>query len=436
VWSDVHTAVGFTLGSRLVLLGFGFAGSVLSARALGPGDLGRFGLVIATIMILGTVADAGLTAAAQRLIARDRDESPERARQVAFTYARLRAATGVLGGLFVFAAAEPVATLVLGAPELAPRLRLASGTLLALGISSYPGTVLVGLERFRRLAIASVLNSLITFAGVAVLWVAGRLDIDTLVAWNVALPVVSTIPAWLLMPDGWWPWRRTISARPETGASAGTPLRDTARELFASGRWFLGATVGSIVAAQADVLLMGRLVDAATLGTYLLALTLASRFDVLNQSILTVLMPQASRLRGPHAIRRYARRTSKLTVGLALLLVPVAFAAQPFIAVAYGEAFVQAAPLFVGLFVVVLLDLASNALFWLAIPVHRPHILAVAEWLKVATILVVGIALIPRLAGVGAIVARLASRLAAGAYGFVALRGAVTRLAQQGTTRR
>src|SRR5690348_8765460 len=75
-----------TFGGRWVQILLGLAGNVASARALGPDEFGRFGLVIAVILVFGTLADAGLTYSAIRLIARGVDTDPQKAFAVARSY--------------------------------------------------------------------------------------------------------------------------------------------------------------------------------------------------------------------------------------------------------------------------------------------------------------------------------------------------------------
>src|SRR5690242_11633211 len=119
------------------------AGNVISARVLGPDDFGRFGLVLAVVTICGTLADAGLTYTAIKFIAQYSATNPPRAFAVARAYLLLRLLTGtVVAGAGIVLAA-PIARGVLGYPALTPYLQLAFATLISLGLSSYPGTVLV-----------------------------------------------------------------------------------------------------------------------------------------------------------------------------------------------------------------------------------------------------------------------------------------------------
>jgi len=195
-----------TFGGRWVQILLGLVGNVLSARALGPAEFGRFGLVIALIMVFGTLADAGLTYSAIRLIARHSASGIEEAHAVARGYFWLRIASGVSVAVLGFFLSWPLAW-ALGYPDMVPYLQLAFLTLVSLSISSYPSTILVGLAKFRESGVAGILNAIITLAGIVLLFVTGVLSLATLIGWNVILPLASTFPAWFLIPREWLPWR-------------------------------------------------------------------------------------------------------------------------------------------------------------------------------------------------------------------------------------
>lgn len=407
-----------TFGGRVSQMLLALVGNVISARALGPEDFGRFGLVIATVSICGTLADMGLTYSAVKSIAQYTARSSPRAYAIGSAYLLMRMLSGAVVALLGVALSEPLARLALGYGEMTPYLQLSFFTLLGLSISSYPGTVLVGLAKFGRLGVAGVLNAAITLAGILLLLISGSLNLGTLIAWNVILPVVSTMPAWLLLPGDWLPWR---IMRKERMASREMGV---AREMAGFGRWIAFSNLGSIIVAQGDLLLLGRLANPAVVGVYSVALTLAMRFDVLNQSLFTVMMPRASRLRGAGEIGRYSRRVLAGSLLLALLLGVVALAAQPLIAILYGERYTASAGLFLALMVVVLFDLITSSLFLVAFPLNKPRVLALADWLRVGVLGVAGWLLIPMYAAFGAVAARFLARVVGTTVALVALRRA------------
>jgi O-antigen/teichoic acid export membrane protein len=408
-----------TFGGRWVQILLGLVGNVVSARALGPSELGRFGLVISAIMVFGTLADAGLTYSAIRLIARYAGADQQKAHAVARSYFFLRFLTGVSVAILGVPLSWPLAW-ALGYPDLVPYLQLSFLTLVSLSLSSYPGTVLVGLAKFRQFGVAGVLNAVITVTGILLLFFMGVLSLGTLIAWNVILPLVSGLPAWFLMPREWLPWR--LWHRPEP--SSGTDVR---RELVGFGKWIGLSLVGSMLVTQGDVLLLGRLTTPAIVGVYSVALGLASRLDTLNQSLFTVMMPRASRLEGARSIRGYWRQVAFGSLGLACALGLAALVAQPAIVLLYGERYKASAGLFFALLVVVLFDLATSSLFLLVFPLNKPHLLAAADWLRVVVLAVSGWLLIPVYGAFGAVIARFLARITGTALALLGLRQAIRR---------
>jgi len=407
-----------TFGSRMSQMLIALVGSVLSARALGPVEFGRFGVVMATVMIFGTLADAGLTYTAVKMIAEQTKRNDATRFSTARTYFVLRLASGAVVVTLGLLLSEPIAIYILGYPDLTPYLQLSFLTIAALSVSSYPSTVLVGLTRFGSLGVAGVLNALITLAGIAALFITGRLSLGTLIAWNVALPLVSTLPAWLMLPKGWLPWRSEArSLFPQfDGKVAGEMIRFS--------KWIAISTLGTIVALQGDLILLGRLSSPEVVGVYSVALALALRLDTLNQSLIMVLLPRASRLKGRIEIRSYNRQVLKGSLLLAVTLGLVAFVAQPFIRLLYGDEYTASAGLFLALMLVVLFDLITSSLFLVAFPLNKSRVLAAADWLRVGVLGVVGWALIPALGGIGAVCARGAARVVGTVYTLVALRRA------------
>lgn len=380
-------------------------GNVASARVLGPEDFGRFGLVMAVVTICGTLADLGLTYTAVKFIAQYAEQHEGTAKQAARTYFLLRLITGAAFALLVFALAEPIALGVLDQAALVPYIQLGAFTLLALGISSYPGTVLVGIGQFGLLGLAGVLNAAITLAGIMALLATNSLSLGGLVLWNVVLPVASTLPAWFFIPRAWLPWRLKKEAK------GGSEEADLTRRMFRFSRWILFSNLGSIIVTQGDLLLLGRLVSPEVVGIYAVALALALRLDVLNQSLFMVMMPRASRLSGQDEMRGYLRNVLRGTWKLALLLGLAVIAAQPVIGWLYGSEYNAAAPLFLALLVVVLFDLVTSSLLLVAFPLEKPRVLALTDWLRVAVLGLVGWLLIPIFAGFGAVAARLLARV-------------------------
>jgi O-antigen/teichoic acid export membrane protein len=175
------------------------------------------------------------------------------------------------------------------------------------------------------------------------------------------------------------------------------------------------------VSVQLDVLLLGYWLPLAQVGYYALARNLAFKADVLNQTLHAVLLPNVSARRGALSLKSYIRRSlarSGLLLALVLLSLPLA---RPFIVLVYGEPFAPAVGIFIALMLVVGLDLVTSPLILVALPMQRPRLLAVADAIQVALLVLLSIAAIPSLGVYGVILARFVAKLVGAAAVLVPL---------------
>jgi O-antigen/teichoic acid export membrane protein len=170
-----------------------------------------------------------------------------------------------------------------------------------------------------------------------------------------------------------------------------------------------------MLTANAEVLLLNRWAALPLVGAYALALNLATKADVVNHSLYTVLLPAVSSLDEREKRRAYVRRGIARSAVIAagfLLLIPLA---EPFILVAYGADFAQAVLFFRLLVGVMIFDVLLTPLLLLPLAYRQPKLLAAADGARAITLVVVAIGLIPLFGAFGAIVARFAARVAGAA---------------------
>ncbi|HEX5416394.1 MAG TPA: oligosaccharide flippase family protein [Chloroflexota bacterium] len=388
-------------GGNLARLGLGFLASVLIARALGPADFGIFAVLAAISNIVGAVADFGLTDAAVKRIASALADDPDTARLRAGAFVWLR-----LGTTVVIVLTGCLIALLLPASRL-PRADLRNLLLLALlgvaatALSGIVAALLQASQHFGRLTIVGFSNAGLTALFAAILFLVGQLNLlSALVVLGIGTSLISCAVGARLLPNHGFP------APPKRAA-----FRDEARELFRFGRWLGVSNAFAMLTAQLDVLLLGHWVPPASVGVYALALNLATKVDIVNSSLYTVLLPTVSSLAGPGAVRRYIRRGVLRSALIAVALLPLLVLVGPFVTVFYGSAYQGAIPLFQKLLGVVILDVVATPLILLAYHYNRPRLLAGADALRAGTLALTGVALIPSLGPNGAVAGKFVARL-------------------------
>jgi O-antigen/teichoic acid export membrane protein len=149
-WSVLGSGV-----SRLLAV----AAAILVARELGAVPFGELNLVQGTTGMLMALGGFGLNATATKFLAGRYRGDPVGAGRIVVLSAVSSAAFGALTAVLLFANASWVAGDLLAAPQLAPALRLGS-VLLVLGpVNGTQLGILMGLERFRLIALVTTASA-------------------------------------------------------------------------------------------------------------------------------------------------------------------------------------------------------------------------------------------------------------------------------------
>lgn len=400
-----------TAGGGVARLALGFGASVLVARALGPATFGRYAVLGVVAAVAGAALDFGLTDSAIKRVAAAWATDPLAAARGGRVFFWLRLTLAAASLLIVL----PLAAWLLGVAGLAGWRAPTLWTLLGVGATALcasASALLQATGRFGGAALVGLANAGLTLILASALFLTGRLTLlSAIVVLGVGTALAAFLVGWRLLPRG-------LLGAPPRGAAG----RREATALLRFGRWLWPANVLTMLTAQLDVLLVQHWGAGAAVGVYALALALASKADVLNQSLYTVLLPAAAALRGPGAVCAYLRQGFRrgAVASAALLLVALPLAG-PSIPAIYGAAYAPAVPLFRLLLGVVVFDLLTTPLLTLPYHFDRPALLAAADALRAATFLLAGALLIPRFGLPGAVAARACCRLVGAALIAVAL---------------
>jgi O-antigen/teichoic acid export membrane protein len=384
-------------------LGLGFVASLVIARALGPADFGTYAVLAASVGIVGGLAEGGLTEAAVLRISAVWPDKPGDAQQRARVFFWLRlglAALVVAAGCLV---AGLLAQGVLNTDEVL--LRWALLGIVATAASGAVSAILQATGAFGRMSSLTLFNTGLTAVLAAGLALASRLD---LLAALVVLGIGTSLATFML---GHWMLPSHWSLR----LPKSVELRAEAGHLGRTGRWLWLASVFAMLTANAEILLLNRWAALPLVGAYALALNLATKADLVNTSLYTVLLPGVATLddRGKIAtyLRRGMLRGGLIGIGL-LLLIPVS---EPLIVLVYGAEFVAAVTFFQLLLGVMIFDVLLTPFLLLPLAYRQPRLLAAADALRAITLVLVALGLIPLYGAIGAIVARFAARVAGAA---------------------
>lgn len=377
-------------------LGLGLIASFLIARALGPAGYGVYAVLAATVGIVAALAEGGLSEAAVLRMSTVPLEAE--ARGSAFFW--LRAALAAFVVALVCLLGQPIAAFVLHVDD--GLLRWALLGIVATALSGATSAMLQARGAFGRMSWLTLFNTGLTAVLAAVLALLNQLTLLTaLVILGIGTSLATFALGLRLLPNGW--------ALHLPGARE---LANEAKQLVRTGRWLWIASIFAMLAVNLDVLILNRWADLAVVGAYALALSLASKADLVNQSLYTVLLPRVATLETPAAVRLYARqglfRSALIAIAL-LILLPIA---EPAIVLIYGAEYRSTAEIFRWLIAVVIFDVLTMPFLLLPLTYQRPRQMAAADALRALTLGLVGLALVPGFGALGAVVARFSGRLA------------------------
>ena len=385
----------------VVRLGLGFIASLAIARALGPANFGIYAVLAATVGVVGSLAEGGLTEAAVLRISAVRPHQSDAAevRARAFFWLRLGVSAAIVAlgcGL-----AGLISGWFLGGLD-DGLLRWALLGIVATAASGAVSAMFQATGAFGRMSSLTLINTALTAVLAIVLAAVHRLDlVAALVILGIGTSLATFLAGCAMLPNGW----RLALPSPDALAREG-------RELLRTGRWLWLASVFAMLTANAEVLLLNRWAALPLVGAYALALNLASKADVVNHSLYTVLLPGVASLDRREGLRSYTRRGllrgGAIALGL-LVLIPLA---EPFIVLVYGAEFKQAIEFFRLLIGVMIFDVLLTPFLLLPLAYRRARLLAAADGVRAVTLVLVAIGLIPIYGAFGAIVARLAARVA------------------------
>lgn len=313
----------WVLLTRLVQRGANLLVLMLLARALTPAELGLYGYVVSTGLVLSVAFDLGLRQGAAAVIGQAPEEAGTFAGPLLLLWAALALAASAAawammawGGL----GEAGLAALVLAVVAIAPMLlvRMAQG-------------VFLGTGELRRLNQSELVSRAVLLILTLLLWALGRLDLTA----ALALLALSQLAAAAYVVAALAPrldWRQVLDLA-------------VARTLLRRGMGFVGAILLMILSGRIGVWLVGWLASPEATGSYFAVLRLAEMLVEVATAVGVVVFSRGVRMADDgEAARATAGVARMVTACMAGGAAIAAVSAAEVLTLVMGSGFADAAP--------------------------------------------------------------------------------------------
>lgn len=308
---------GRLMAVNTLVLVSGLVTGPLLAHALGPDGRGTLAAILVPLGIAPFILSLGLETYAGRQAARGEP--------LGLLFGSLGTLTLLIGAVGVAAAVPLAMFLAHGRHVVLVFLLVGFGLMPLALIQSLLFWMATGLERWRMVVVTRLVAPLVAVAGLAVLFVLGKLTVPSASIVTLAGGLLATLPLLPLVAS---------LGRPRfSGAIAREGL------VFGLKDWL--AQISAVANLRLDQLVMIRLVSPSQLGLYAVAATLAGFSQVLTSSVSGATLPVVAQ--GDVGV---AARSVRLTVmAIVALSVPVALVTPFAIPLIFGHDFAGAVPM-------------------------------------------------------------------------------------------
>lgn len=383
----------YTLAGQVIVLAASFAVSILVARNLGPAGKGELTILQQVPAILLVVLNLGISSANTYFVGTGKQRIAVAAGNSLLMASILGAIAAPVVLLFTIGRAAVVDGLPTSAAAIA-------AVMVAIGlVGSYFSSILSALGRLRAVAAAQVAGALSALTVIVLLAINGRISVTNAVAASACSLVVA------VGANLWLTFR--LGGRPRVRVS----------DIHASSAYSLRAHVANLglyMNYRQDVILLGYLAGAATVGVYSIAVTFAELIWYVPNSIATALLAKSLSSEAEEAAVFTARTSRVAIVLMAAALAVTSLALSPLIRVLYTSAFAAATQAFLILAPgVLVLGVGKILAGYLT---SRGRLYPGASLLTMTINLLMNLILVPRLSFNGAALASTISYSALGIY--------------------
>lgn len=393
VIEDVLRRSGRLLVLRAGQYGLAFLGTVIITRELGPTGRAAYALPLALTAIVVIVVHLSIESSAVRLLGR-------REATLAEIAGFFSAATLVMSAIAVPAAIGiglAVRTDLLAGATTAGVVLAALTTPFALA-GQMAAALLFQLGALRAYGVIVAASGGLQLALAVVFAIAGRIgsELALLITMIVMATSAIVMSAAVARHAGW----RALAPRTS---------RRVAGAALAAGLRMHAASIALFLNLQVDLVLLGALVDPREVGLYSLAATLAALVFVATSTMALAGLQIQTQSDEPQAVEYTAQLTRQALAVSTFLAVVAAACAYPFVAVAYGSAWLASVPPFVVLTLAAIALGVEGPARNLLMRLDRPTTISAAAIVALAVNVALNLVLIPRAGIMGAALASVGS---------------------------
>lgn len=379
-----------------------FLSNLITIRLLGPVGFGTVASAGAVMTLSAQAVDFGLSTSSVRYGSKYLEGDPGRTALIWKATLLLKLVLGLPVLLLLGILSPHIARAVFGKPELALPLAIAFIGAFSFLLESFPLGVLQTYRLFGKYVLVSVSQGAAQVLFVLFLVGVGRMQPLPVLAAFAAAPFLAFLLGMSFVPRGF------LGAKGDIGG--------VVSEILGFGKWITISTFATMFIMRLDVLMLTSMATSAEVGRYASASQLASLFPLVTGSLTTALLPKATGLREKEDLRKYVRKTFRITPLVVLAAVPLFFFAGPLVGLLFGAEYVDAVPIFKVLLAGFLLSVLLNPASLVFYSLERADLLAYLNLIQLGINLAGNFILIPSLGGFGAALSSLAVRVFGSVY--------------------
>lgn len=378
------------LSGNLLTAGLGFLAMVIVSRTLGPYQFGVFSVVMAVMTMIVGLADLGIGTSLVKFTSLYLKTDRKRAELMLHTAFDVEVIISllilVLGVIF----AGTLSRLISTGRDLALPLRLAFLGAAAMSMGSYIVAVLQSWQAFLKLFFYSVAGNFLKLLFVLLLLFAGKFQTLSVIAVYALVPLAGLVLGMFLIPRG------VLRSRPDGDK------RGAFWQLFSFSKWIMLSYLANTVITRIDVLILARYRGAEEVGVYAVAYQLSQIFPIIMGSLITVLLPQVSRLSVREEFVRFIKKSLTMSVLVVLALIPAFVFSGLLIRIIFGTNWAASSGIFRVLFVNFMINIICNPLGTVVFALNRPMVTTYTNFLQMGISVAGNLLLIPLYGGYGA----------------------------------